>query len=55
MSLLFMLVYVQGSARVRVRSSVRHTGMALLLLHLGFGSNMKATVRLNYSVTVRRG
>ena len=45
----------RARARVRVRCSVRCTGRIGLRLHLGFGSDMKATTRINYSVTVKHG
>ena len=41
--------------RVRVRGSVRCNSRIGLWLHLGLGSDVRVTVRLNYSVTVRHG
>ena len=43
------------SARVRFRGLVSCTGRRGLWLHMGFGSDVSSTVRLNHSVTVRHG
>lgn len=42
-------------ARIRVRGSVRCMVRIGLWLHLGLGSDMRATVRLNENVTVGNG
>ena len=45
----------RARAMVRVRCSVSCTGLIRLCLHLGFGSDVRATARFNYSVRVRHG
>ena len=40
------------SARVSVRGSASCMGRIGLWLHMGFGSDVSSTVRLNYSVSV---
>ena len=42
-------------AQVRVRCSVRGSFRIGFWLHFGFGTDLRATVRLNYSYTVRHG
>ena len=55
MSMLTVRLGPRARARVRVRCSVRCTGRTGLRVHLGFGSDVKASMRFNYSVTVKHG